>query len=52
MIKTYKVRCHYNSATRVVSTLYKFFPMCSFMRLVSDENRSRTDDRIAKGIMC
>ena len=32
MIKTYTVRCHYNSATRVVVKLYKFFPTCSFVR--------------------
>ena len=32
MIKTYKVKCHYNSATRVVVKLHKFFPTCSFIR--------------------
>jgi hypothetical protein len=32
MLKIYKVRCHYNSATRVVVKLYKFFPTCSFVR--------------------
>ena len=32
MIKTYTVRCHYNSATRVVVKLHKFFPTCSFIR--------------------
>lgn len=40
MIKTYKVRCHYNSATRVVATLYKFFPACSFIR----------EDKLSNGI--
>ena len=31
MLKTYKIQCHYNSATRVVVKLYKFFPTCSFI---------------------
>ncbi len=40
MLNTYKVRCHYNSATRVVVKLYKFFPACSFIR----------EDKLANGI--
>ena len=41
MIKTYKIQCHYNSATRVVVKLYKFFPTCSFIREDKLENGLR-----------
>lgn len=34
MKNIYKVRCHYNSATRVVVKLHKFFPSCSFIKEV------------------
>ena len=40
MLKIYKIRCHYNSATRVVVKLHKFFPTCSFIR----------EDKLANGI--
>ena len=40
MLKTYKIQCHYQSATRVVVKLYKFFPTCSFMR----------EDKLSDGI--
>ena len=41
MIKTYTVRCHYNSATRVVVKLHKFFPSCSFIKEVKLEDGIR-----------
>ena len=41
MLNTYKIRCHYQSATRVVVKLHKFFPSCSFIKEVKLENGMR-----------